>query len=274
MSAHFIEQKLKYGKKEEETGIKLTCHQDRMTHALMILYKKKNQESNSKNSEVITRTVDYGSKNPQKCITVTIICTEKELLNEFYGKKKPSGSDIKHLREILEQLANKKFHIQYRKVLPKKSGESFIDETNSLIKIHSTISTKNPKGTKTYKIELHPIFTDQIEKKYVLFPESIHQRTIAASKIFVTDSTIRLRDFLLSEISAGRFKPNIGERKLINRLHLQKYLLIRRKNKALDQISKSIEVCKKIGIISKVEETIGQEDPKKYVFHIQNLTGV
>ena len=272
-SAHFIEQKLKYGKKGEKSGIKLTSHEDRMTHVLMILYKKKTRDNN-KNSEVTTRTVKYGSKNPQDCITVTILCTEKELLNEFYGKKKPSGSDIKHLRDVLQQLAQKKFHIQYTKVISKKGEKSFVDETEPLIKIHSIVDAKNTKRTKTYKIGLHPIFTDQIDTKYVLFTECIHERTVEASERIVTDSTIRLRDYLLSEMSAGRYKSTIGEQKLIDRLYLQKYLLIRRKNKALDQILKSIKTCIKLGIISKVEVSNGVENPKNYVFHLQKLTGL
>lgn len=271
ISAHFIEQKLKYGKKGDKSGIKLTPSEDRIIHALMNLLRKKQVEDQS--SDLIIESMSYGDQNAQKCNLVIITCTEKEILNEIHGQKKHCGTEIKRLRNTLVQLAEKKFLIEYTKIFTSKNNKkeaSIINENRNLIKIHSTIPAGKIKKTLTYQIVLHPILTDQIDKKYVCFSECIHQRTIAASERVVADSTIRLRDYLLSEISAGRYNVQINQENLILRLHLEKYLSTRNKNKALHQISKSIEVCIKLRLVSKVEETIGAKGQKKYVFKLQN----
>lgn len=271
ISAHFVEQKLKYGKKGTESGIKLTPSEDRIIHALMNLVRKKQIEN--QNSDVIVESTKYGDQNPQKCNFIIITCTEKEILNLIYGKKKHSGTHIERFRETLTQLAGTKFLIQYKKTFTSKNNKKeccIINENRNLIKIHSTIRAEKIKTPLIYQIVLHPILTDQIDTKYVFFSECIHQRTLDASKRVVTDPTIRLRDYLLSEISAGRYNVQINQENLIRRLHLEKYLSGRNKNKALHQISKSIEVCIKIGLVSKVEETIGAKGQKKYVFKLQN----
>lgn len=271
ISAHFLEQKLKYGKKGAASGIKLTPPEDRIIHALMNLLKKKEVEHH--NSDVIVESMSYGDQNPQKCNFMIITCTEKEILNQVYGEKKHSGTHIKRFRKTFIQLAGRKFVIQYKKTFISKNNKKescIINEKRNLIKIHSTIPAEKIKTPLTYQIVLHPILTDQIDTKYVSFSECIHEKTLHASERVVADATIRLRDYLLSEISAGRYNVQINQENLIYRLHLEKYLFGRNKNKALHQISKSIEVCIKIRLVSKVEETIGAKGQKKYVFKLQN----
>ncbi|HLB52485.1 MAG TPA: hypothetical protein VJK48_02105, partial [Chlamydiales bacterium] len=80
-------------------------------------------------------------------------------------------------------------------------------------------------------IALNPLLTDQINSKYVEYPSDINKRMVIAAggHRLVTESMIALRDYLLRELSARRFQPEINEEKLFLILKLEKYLKSKRK---------------------------------------------
>lgn len=246
MPASYVRQKLDYYTQDQKVRINLIAKEERLIHVIMLLYKIKTEGSNHK-PDTITKDI----KN-----IVTLRITLKELLQYIYFGKKVSGSNIKDLKETLQQLTKKKFLI---------SGEM-----KPLIKIQSVSDKKNARSTITYEIVLNPILTDKIETQYVLFPECIHERTLTASKR-VTDSIIRLRDWCCSHISVKHYSVPMKEETLIRLLRLEKYLSGRNKKKAIDRISNAIQICKELELISKCEVTINKYGEKIYQFKFQKL---
>ena len=69
-------------------------------------------------------------------------------------------------------------------------------------------------------------------------------------------------------MSAGRYKTDVNEETLILRLHLDKHLKSRRKDRLKEQLTKAVQVCQNLGIILDVEESIGALGQKKFTFKL------
>ncbi|KKN14874.1 hypothetical protein LCGC14_0991630 [marine sediment metagenome] len=121
-----------------------------------------------------------------------------------------------------------------------------------------------------YILMLNPILTEQIESKYVEFPDDIEYRTKIASgsHLSVSEAVRRLRDWLIHEISAKRHKIEINEETLLQRLILTKYLKRREKKRAFEQLKQAIFVSQQLGIILRHEKTVGKYGQTKYIFEL------
>jgi|GEM_PF-1655897 len=316
-SAHYVEQKLKYNKPtktpepnlfdllnpetidkiKDETvqyvGIKLTPPEDRIVNVISRLLEKKSQVVDKEADDFYMgnepyRLVHYGSKDTGKQKSAVLRCRKSELLNEFFGEVKHSGSDIKYFDRVFSSFLEKKWLIRYKRTIStekKDETKHFIIEDYlpliKIIKYFPYLSDDESKKVENidkefraiageYILALNPILTDQINSKYVEFPEDIDFRTkiAAGSHLSVSEAIIRLRDWLIAEMSAGRYKTDVNEETLILRLHLDKHLKSRKKNRLKDQLTKAVQVCQNLGIILDVEESIGAVGQKKYTFKL------
>jgi hypothetical protein len=120
-------------------------------------------------------------------------------------------------------------------------------------------------------LRLNPLFTDQIDTKFIVFPEDIDRRTaIAAGSLNgrYPEAIIRLRDYLVREISNKRFNPEIGAEKLPYQLGLDGFIKDRRRKKIKETIEKAFNAVKALGLVEKIEEIPGAQGQKKYVFSL------
>jgi hypothetical protein len=117
---------------------------------------------------------------------------------------------------------------------------------------------------------LNPIFTDQIDKKFIEYPEDTNRRLVIAAGGHkkVTASMSRLMDYLLRDISAKRYRSEINEDKLPYMLGLEKYIEQRQKKKLQERIEKDIQANINLGIILSVEKRPNTTGGLKWVFHL------
>lgn len=274
-------------------GIKLTPPEDRIVNVISRLLEKKSQVIDQESDDFYMgnepyRLVPYGSKDTGKQKSAVLRCRKSELLNEFFGSVKHSGADIKYFDRVFSSFLEKKWLIRYKRTVSSEKKEEtkhfIIEDYLPLIKIikyFPYLSDEESKKVENidkefraiageYILALNPILTDQINSKYVEFPEDIDFRTkiAAGSHLSVSEAIVRLRDWLIAEMSAGRHKTDVNEETLILRLHLDKHLKSRRKDRLKEQLNKAIQVCQNLGIILDVEESIGAMGQKKFTFKL------
>lgn len=272
-------------------GIRLTSPEDKLVNSISRLLEKKSQTTDQSapdfylgNSE--PRQVSYGGKENDKHLSAALQCKKSELLNEFFGSGKHSGADIKYFDRIFSGFLEKKWLIRYKRTIhtEKKTDKKhfIIEDYLPLIRVLKYLpyltdsdAEKIESGNTEiealkgeYILALNPIITDQIKSKYVEFPEDIDFRTkiAAGSHLSVSEAIVRLRDWLISEMSAKRYEVTINKETLIHRLHLEKHLKSRQKKRLKNQITKAIQVCQNLGIVLDAEMSFGVLGQKKYTF--------
>jgi len=116
-----------------------------------------------------------------------------EVTKEFYGGDTyPSGKNIKDVTQLILNLADdpdKKALIKYKRkfhIEGKKYREIFIEQYVSLLQISTAGYTDFLDGKKIDErrevvVNLHPVFIDQIEDKYIELPLNITKRMIEAN---------------------------------------------------------------------------------------------
>lgn len=274
-------------------GIRLTSPEDKLVNSITRLLEKKSQTQDQNAEDFYMgndqpRLVPYGGKDEGKHLSAALRCKKSELLNEFFGEGKHSGADIKYFERVFSGFLEKKWLIRYKRTIQteKKSDKKhfIVEDYLPLIRIlkyypylSDSEAERIEKGDKDleslkgeYILALNPIITDQINSKYVEFPEDIDFRTkiAAGSHLSVSEAVIRLRDWLISEMSAKRYEATINEETLIHRLHLEKHLKSRQKKRIENQLSKAIQVCQNLGIILDTETSTGALGQKKYTFKL------
>jgi hypothetical protein len=274
-------------------GIRLTPPEDRIVNVISRLLEKKSQIIDQGADDFYMgnepyRLVPYGTKDTGKHRSAVLRCRKSELLNEFFGTVKHSGADIKYFDRVFSSFLEKKWLIRYKRTISTEKKEEtkhfIIEDYLPLIKIIKYFPyLSNEESTKVenidkefraiageYILALNPILTDQINSKYVEFPEDIDFRTkiAAGSHLAVSEAIVRLRDWLIAEMSAGRYKTEVNEETLILRLHLDKHLKSRKKNRIHEQLTKAVQVCQNLGIILDMEESVGAVGQKKYTFKL------
>lgn len=274
-------------------GIKLTYPEDKMINTLNLILHEKSQNKNPNKDDFYIGNakpiiIPYGNNPEQKAPVLRF--KPKELYKAYMGKDNYSGADILFINKILHQVEAKKFLIKYDRIKKIKKGKKEailtdrIEEFASLIKIlvfYPNLSVDEKKkldnGDMTvWKnngeiiIALNPIFTDQIDTKFIEYPIDANRRLVIAAGGHkkVTSSTSTLMEYLLREISAKRYHPQINEDNLQCMLGLENYAKEKRKKRLRDRIEKDIQTMINMGIVLSYEKQPNVSGNLKYMFRL------
>lgn len=273
-------------------GIRLTPSEDRLLTALYTLLKDKSESKDSDSKKFYagnyetTEVVPFGG---EKVKPVHIRLVPAELYKAYLGNENYSGQEIRDINKTLASLAEKRFLMTYDRVRTVQVGKKTENRTDRIEMFKRLIEivkatwdlTKEEVGqldrgderireTKgELIIALNPILTDQINAKYVEYPQDINRRTIIAAggdHRSVTQAVNILRDYMLRELSAKRYECQINADKLPYLLKLENYVKQGRKKLLKETIEKAIQTCKSLNLILEVVVTRGAEGQDKYTF--------
>jgi len=271
-------------------GIKLTTSEDKLVNALYKLLHDKSENKKTESTEYykgneIGELLAYGNEKIQPSI---LKIWPSELYREYTGKDDYAGQDIINVNNILKNLSEKKYVIIYDKQRLIKSGKKEekvtdrIEEVAPLIRILSYFDSltdqqvkKLDSGDRSLRekkteliIAFHPIITDQINSKYIEYPEDINRKTMIASggPLRITESIIDLRDYLMRELSNKRYNPEIDEETLIDQIRLRDIAKSGRRKRLHQRISDAIEANKKLGLILESKTDKGSKGQVKHIF--------
>ena len=241
-------------------GIKLSPSETKVIDCLCKLLHETSQTSDAKKEDYYTgnlnpELVEYGGdKNtPAPKLAFTLY----ELTKEYKGGEYVAGKDIENVKQILTGLNSKQFLIKYTETTKGKKGEWIKKEYEAFRRLidvdRATLSygvgdVEQYKKTETV-ILLNPIFRRQIDSKFIFYPNDINKRTIIAyGSHNVSDIALRLRDYLLKELSLKHYEPEI----MLDRLYYlvaEKWMRESRKKKVKDYTEKALEVVINLGLL-------------------------
>ena len=271
-------------------GLNLTTAEDKIMNALYELLSEKSENKDINSSHFYSgnfanELIKYGK---EELVIATIRIKPADLYRKYLGKDKYSGKEIINIKNVLKNLSENKYLIQYNKQRFVKKGKKEelvtdrIELYEPLIQILSYFEALTDKevnildnGDASFReqradliIAFHPVLTDQINSKYIEYPSGINQKTSIASggERKVTKSIIALRDYLMRELSYKRYSCEIDEKTLIYQLRLQDFLKNGRSKRLAQRIEEAIEVSKKLGLILEVKKTLGAKGQLKYIF--------
>jgi hypothetical protein len=184
---------------------------------------------------------------------------------------------IENVKQILTELDNKKFLLKYVETTKTKGGgriERKMEDFRKLIHIIKISQTEfNDEGIALNKKEdtvimLNPIFRRQIDSKFILYPNDINKRTIIAyGNHNVSDITLRLRDYLMRELSSKHYKSEIYLDKLYYLL-AEKWMRESRKTKIKDFTIKALDTVITLGLLKSYEIKTGATGEAKIIFNL------
>ncbi len=276
-------------------GIRLTAPQDKLMNALMRLLHEKSEHHNEKaenfyRGNLETQVVPYGGKG-QKSPSAMIRIYPSELYKAYLDNNDYSGADIKFIKTLLQDTEQQKFLIIYERkyeVSSAKGQKEYrtdrIEDFQSLFKIVRFFEglteeerrelDQNNEEVREKRGELviafNPLLTDQINAKYVEYPEDINRRTMIATggHKLVTESVVALRDWMLREISTKRKTAEINDIKLPFLLKLDNYVQQKRKKLIQARVQSAIQAVKNLGLITDHEVVVGASGQWKHIFHL------
>jgi hypothetical protein len=264
-------------RKEIVEGIKLSPSQTKVIDCLCKLLHESSQTFEPTEEDYYLgnkgfELVDFsGDRTPAPKIAFTLY----QLTKEYKGGEAINGKDLQNLKQILIELDNKKFLLKYVETTPIKGGgrlERKIEDFRKLIHIIKISQTEfNDEGIELNKKEdtiimLNPIFRRQIDSKFILYPNDINKRTIIAyGNHNVSDITLRLRDYLMRELSSKHYKSEIYLDKLYYLL-AEKWMKESRKTKIKDYITKALETVITLGLLKSYEIKTGATGEAKIIF--------
>lgn len=227
--------------------------------------------------------------------TPVIRVKPSELYKAYLDDKNYSGAEIQTVKNLIESLAKKNHMIFYerkRKIVnnkgQKETRTDVIKDFQPLFRVLFYTPDLTDEELANYKknsrenvsfeqkgeyiLALNPILVDQIDQKYVEYPRDIEKQTseAAGGPRKVTEADIALRDWILRELSNNRTVFQVNEDKLAYMLKLHAYIQHRRKKMIQKKIDHAIEVCKKLGILDKVEAETGSKGQMKFIFYLSN----
>jgi len=255
-------------------GIKLTPSETKIIDSLCKILHENSQTLEPKKEGYYTgnlnpELVEYGDS---KTSAPKLAFTLYELTKEYKGGEAISGKDVDNVKQILTELNNKQFLIRYTETTKGKRGEWIKKEYETFRRLidvdRATLSygvgdIEHYKKTETV-ILLNPIFRRQIDSKFILYPNDINQRTIIAyGSHNISDIAMRLRDYLMRELSSKHYQPEIGQDKLYYLL-AEKWMREGRKKKVKDYTEKALEVVTNLGLLEsyKTERAKTTGEPK------------
>lgn len=259
-------------------GIKLSPSETKVIDCLCKLLHETSQTSDAKKEDYYSGNIGYelveygGDKNtPAPKLAFTLY----ELTKEYKGGEAITGKDVENVKQILTELDSKRFLLSYVETTRKKDGgriERKIEDFRKLIHIVKISQTEyNKEDIELSKKEetvilLNPIFRRQIDSKFILYPNDINRRTIIAyGSHNLSDIALRLRDYLIRELSSKRYQPEINLDKLFYLL-AEKWMRESRKKKVKEYTEKAIETVKTLGLIETYEITTGATGEPKVIF--------
>ena len=205
--------------------------------------------------------------------------TPYELAREYNGDRAPGGSVIKEVSRMVLDLADdpdKKALIRYTRTVDLgrgKTREYFIESFDSLLKIatggyRDSLNGETVDEKKEIEVYLHPIFIDQIDRKYTELPVDITKRMIEAyGATNVSEIAIKLVEYLARAYS-GRprdFKTEIYEEKLYG-IIAGNYVREGRRSLIATYFEKAIETAKGIRLLKSCETVTGATGKPKFIF--------
>lgn len=276
-------------------GIRLTAPQDKLMTALLRLLHDKSDHTNERSESFYSgnlenQIVPYGGCG-QNGTSAIMRVYPSELYKAYLDSPDYSGADIKYIKALLQDTEQQKFLIIYERryeVFSGKSGKETrtdrIEDFQSLFKIikfYESLTDEEKRQLDSGDealverrgeliVAFNPLLTDQINSKYVEYPEDINRRTMIAAggHKLVTESAIALRDWMLREISTRRKTAEINDAKLPFLLKLEKYVQEKRKKLIRERVQSAIQVIKNLGLITNHELVVGASGQLKHVFHL------
>jgi hypothetical protein len=258
-------------------GIKLSPSQTKVIDCLCKLLHESSQNFEPKNEDYYSGNKGYelvdfsGDKTPAPKIAFTLY----QLTKEYKGGESINGKDEQNVKQILTELDNKKFLLKYVETTKTKGGgriERKMEDFRKLIHIIKISQTEfNDEGIALNKKEdtvimLNPIFRRQIDSKFILYPNDINKRTIIAyGNHNVSDITLRLRDYLMRELSSKHYKSEIYLDKLYYLL-AEKWMRESRKTKIKDFTIKALDTVITLGLLKSYEIKTGATGEAKIIF--------
>jgi hypothetical protein len=259
-------------------GIKLSPSETKVIDCLCKLLHETSQTSDPIKENYYSGNLEYelveygGDKNtPAPKLAFTLY----ELTREYKGGEYVAGKDIDNVKHILTELDNKRFLLSYVETTRKKDGgriERKIEDFRKLIHIVKISQTEYSKEDielskkEETVILLNPIFRRQINSKFILYPNDINRRTIIAyGSHNLSDIALRLRDYLIRELSSKHYQPEIG----LDRLYFllaEKWMGESRKKKVKEYTEKAIETVKALGLLLSYEFKTASTGEPKIVF--------
>jgi len=218
--------------------------------------------------------IQYGGQDE---IAPKLAFTLYELTTEYKGGEYVSGKDIENVKQILTELNDKRFLLSYVETTKKKNGgriERKIEDFRKLIHIVKISQTEyNKEDIELSKKEetvilLNPIFRRQIDSKFILYPNDINRRTIIAyGSHNLSDVALRLREYLIRELSSKRYQPEISLDKLYYLL-AEKWMRESRKKKVKEYTEKAIDTVKALGLLLSYEIKTSSTGEPKVIFNL------
>ena len=259
-------------------GIKLSPPETKIIDCLCKLLHENSQNLDAKKEDYYSGNIGYelveygGNKDtPAPKLAFTLY----ELTKEYKGGEYVAGKDLENVKHILTELDSKRFLLSYVETTKKKDGgriEKKIEDFKKLIHIIKISETEYNKEdielskTEETVILLNPIFRRQINSKFILYPNDINRRTIIAyGSHNLSDIALRLRDYLIRELSSKRFQPEINLDKLYYLLS-EKWMKESRKTKVKQYTNKALDTVKALGILLSYEVKTGATGEQKIVF--------
>jgi hypothetical protein len=259
-------------------GIKLSPSETKLIDCLCKLLhensqtfepKKQNYYSGNKGLELVEYGGDKNTPAPKLAFTLY------ELTKEYKAGEYVGGKDIDNVKQILRELDEKKFLLSYVETTKTKGGGRVVNKIEDfrklihIVKISQTEFNKEDielSKTEETIIILNPIFRRQIDSKFILYPNDINKRTIIAyGSHNLSEITLRLRDYLIRELSSKRYKPEINLDKLYYLL-AEKWMRESRKAKVKQYTEKALETVKTLGLIETYQITTGATGEPKVIF--------
>lgn len=206
-----------------------------------------------------------------------------ELVKEYNGGNAPSGKTMRDVGKMVCDLADdpsKKALIRYTRTTDLgrgKTREYFIESYDSLLKIatggyRDILNGEVIDEKREIEVQLHPIFIDQIDRKYVELPEDITKRMIEAyGGTNLSDIAIKLVEYL-ARAHSGRpsdFKTEIYQEKLYG-IVAGEYVKQGRRSLIAKYFEKAIETAKGIGLLKEYETVTGATGKPKFVFTLSH----
>ena len=257
-------------------GIKLTSSETKLVDSLCKLLHEKSQNLDPDKPNYYTGESQKIQKiGGQTTIMPNLCLTLYQLTKEYKSGGEVSGKDIENVKNILFELKDKNFLIKYTEQTTNKNTtiKKEIEMMRPLIYLDKATLTALEGDVELYKktstiISLNPIFRSQIDKKFILTPNDITKRTeIANGSHNIPEATIKLREYLMRELSSKRYKIEHGVEKLY-------YLLAEKKMKgsrigeAKKSTERAIDTCIKLNLLKSYKIEQGIKGDPKYIFTI------